>query len=96
MAALLVYHRAAYRQRIAFGPATVVVPVSRWSHDEKEIAYRDILELSEVTANGQRFLRVTHAGGEYRINAALLPSRAAFAEVGERLAAKVREARPAE
>ena len=87
----LAYHRIAFRQRLAFGPASLTVPVSRWSHVEKEIAYSDIKELTERTISGQRFLYVTHPGGKYTITAAMLPSRAVFDEVCELLAARVRE-----
>ena len=96
IAAFLAYHRLTFRQRLAFGPTAVIVPVSRWSREEKEIAYRDILGLSEATISGQRFLYVTHPGGKYTITASMLPSRAAFAEVCELLAVKAQEARLSE
>jgi len=41
LAAFLAYHRLTSRQRIAFGPAALTVPASRWSRAEKEFAYRD-------------------------------------------------------
>src|SRR4051794_30558933 len=41
LAAFLVYHRVTFRQRLVVGPAAVTVPASRWSREEKEIAYRD-------------------------------------------------------
>jgi hypothetical protein len=96
IAALLAYHRLAYQQRLAFGPAALIVPVSRWSRAEKEIAYRDIRELSRVTVNGQRFLYVMHLGGKHTIAASMLPSREAFEEICELLAARVRESQPVE
>lgn len=92
IAAFLAYHRVTFHQRLAFGPAAMTVPASRWSREEKEIAYRDIASLSEATISGQRFLYVTHTGGKYTITASMLPSKAAFGEVCELLAAKVREA----
>jgi hypothetical protein len=101
VAAFLAYHRLAYRQRLAFASATLIVPASRWSRFEKMIAYRDIRELSERSISGQRFLDIVHVGGKYTINAAMLSSQVAFEEVRRLLAAKVREAqspeqRPAE
>jgi hypothetical protein len=95
-AAVLAYHRLAYRQRLAFRAAALTVPASRWSRREKEIVYREIKELRQTTISGQRFLHVTHDGGKYTITASMLPSRAAFEEVCELLAARVRESQRAD
>jgi hypothetical protein len=94
VAALLAYHWTAYRQRLAFGPAALIVPAWRFSRRETEIAYADVHGLSTRTINGQRFLDVIHAGGKYTITASLLPSRGAFDEVCELLAERVRGSRP--
>jgi hypothetical protein len=91
VAILIAYHRLTYRQRLAFGVSSLIGPTSRWSRQEREIAYRDIRELSTITISGQRFLYITHLGGKYTIAASLLPSKAAFEEVCELLATKVRE-----
>jgi hypothetical protein len=96
LAAILGYHRASFQQRLVFGSKGVMVPVSRWSREDKEIAYRDIVGLSEATISGQRFLYVTHLGGKYTITATMLPSQKVFAEVSDLLAARVREAHAAE
>jgi hypothetical protein len=96
LVAFLAYHRLRFRQRLAFGPAAVTVPVSRWSAQEKEIAYRDISALSTAQISGQRFLYITHPGGRYTITASMLPSKAAFAEVCALLEDKVRVARSVE
>ncbi|MBE7463852.1 MAG: hypothetical protein HS116_10135 [Planctomycetes bacterium] len=87
----LVYQRVAFHQRLVFGPAAMTVPASRWSREEKVIAYQDISALTETVVSGQRFLYVMHPGGRYTIAATLLPSNAAFAEICALLAAKVRE-----
>src|SRR5262249_23463030 len=92
----LAYHRLAFRQRLAFGTTSVTVPASRWSREEKEIAYQDVSSLNKATMNGQMFLYVTHLGGKYIINASMLSSKAVFAEVCELLATRVREAHSAE
>ena len=89
---LLVYHRLTFHQRIAFTPTTVVVPVSRWSREEMEILYRDILALATNKVYGQRFLYVEHVGGKYTIDGAMLPSKAAFAEIRDLLASRAEEA----
>jgi hypothetical protein len=47
--------------------------------------------VSGATINGQRLLYVRHVGGTYTIDAPMLPSRAAFDEVCELLATRVRE-----
>jgi hypothetical protein len=96
IAAFLAYHRLTTRQRIAFGPSALTVPASRWSREEKELAYRDIVALFETTVSGQRFLYITHPGGKYTIDASMLPSKSAFVEMCELLAACVREAHAAE
>jgi hypothetical protein len=95
MAAFLVYHRVTFQQRLVFGPAALTVPASRWSREEKEIAYRDIQALSSATISGQRFLYITHSGGKHTITASMLPSKAAFEEVCQLLAERVRESLPA-
>lgn len=92
MAAFLAYHRVTFQQRLVFNPAAMTVPASWWSREEKEIAYRDIVTLSEARIYWQRFLYVTHPGGKYAIRAFMLPSKAAFAEVRVLLAAKVQAA----
>jgi hypothetical protein len=94
IAALLVYHRVNFQQRLVFGPVAMTVPESRWSREEQEIAYRDIDSLSTVTVSGQRFLNVMHSGGKFTITASMLPSKAAFDEVCELLAEKVRASHP--
>lgn len=90
-----VYRRLVYQPRLAFGPKAMMMPASTWSAEESEIAYRDIRELSVVSGSGQRFLYVTHIGGKRRIAASMLPSKAAFDDIHELLAAKVREAQAA-
>lgn len=93
ISAFLAYHRLTFHQRLAFGPAAVILPRSRWSAEDKVIAYRDISALSTARIYGQRFLYVTHAGGPSTIMASMLPSKAAFDEVCELLEDKVRAAR---
>ena len=84
----LIYHRFTYNQRLTLGATALRVPKSRFSHEVAAIAYRDIRDLSEARVNGQRFLYVVHPGGKYTIVAAMLPSKAAFEEVRDILAAK--------
>jgi len=95
IAAFLACHRLIFHQRIAFGATALLVPASRWSSVEKQIDYRDIQALSHAQVSGQRFLYVTHSGGQYAITASMLPSKTAFEEVCALLAAKVRALRPA-
>ncbi|MGL4462829.1 MAG: hypothetical protein ACRC1K_11820 [Planctomycetia bacterium] len=95
LAALLAIQRLSIRQRLAFGSTAFSAPASLWSRENMEIAYRDVLALSVTTIGGQRFLYVTHRGGKSVVNASMLPSKAAFAEVCELLAAKTDEARTA-
>jgi hypothetical protein len=95
IAVFLAYHRLTFRQRIAFGATVLLVPASRWSSAEQQIGYRDVQALSKTQVSGQRFLYVTHSGGTYVLTASMLPSKAAFEEVCELLAAKVQALRPA-
>jgi hypothetical protein len=80
-AALLVFHRLRFRQRIAFTPDAVLLPRSRWSAEERRVAYRAITGLSRSEAYGQRLLRVSYDGGAIHIVASMLPSREAFEEI---------------
>jgi hypothetical protein len=93
IAAFLARHRFVFRQRLAFGSTGLIVPASRWSQEEKEIAYRDISALSEAKISGQRFLYITHSEGKYTINASMLPSKDAYAEFCELLSLNVNAAR---
>ncbi len=95
IAALLAYLRLTVRMRLAFGVTGMTVPSSHWTSEEKEIAYRDIVAVTEATVSGQRFLYVTHPGGKYTILASMLPSKAAFAEIRDFLAARVEEGQAA-
>ena len=95
IAAFLACHHLIFHQRIAFSATALLVPVSRWSSAEQQIGYRDIQALSKTQVSGQRFLYVTHSGGQYVITASMLPSKAALEEVCELLAAKVQALRPA-
>jgi hypothetical protein len=92
ISAFLAYHRLTLHQRLTLGPAAVIFPESRWSADEKVIAYRDISALSTDRIHGQQFLYITHLRGTYTIMASMLPSKAAFDEVCEFLEDKVRAA----
>jgi hypothetical protein len=80
-AALLVLHRLNLRQRIAFTPDAVLLPKSRWSSEERRVAYSAITGLSRSEVYGQRFLRVSYDGGAVEIAASMLPSREVFEEV---------------
>ncbi|MDO5625820.1 MAG: hypothetical protein Q4G71_14155 [Pseudomonadota bacterium] len=93
LAAFMAYQRMAGRQqRLVLGVDALTVPASRWSADERLIAYGDVLSLSESAASGQRLLHIHHRGGKHIIAAAMLPSRAAYEEICEWLVARVRDA----
>jgi hypothetical protein len=77
----LAVHRLTFEQRLTFGPTAMTVPASRWSRTTKQIAYRDIRQLSIATVSGQTFLHVHHVGGKFTVVASMLPSREAFDEV---------------
>jgi hypothetical protein len=89
LAGCLVYHRLRYRQQLAFGPEALCVPRSRWSREVLEIPYKSMHSLSESIVGWQRFLYVHHAAGKYTINASMLPSKAAYADVAALLARKM-------
>jgi hypothetical protein len=71
----LAYHRIAFRQRLAFGPTSLIVPASRWSHAETEIPYHDMQRLSAARISGQRFLYIQHPGGSTRSPPRCCPRR---------------------
>ena len=89
--ASLAYHRLNFQQRLAFRSEALVVPVSRWSHEEIGIAYRDIVELSHFEYKGNRSFIIKHKGGRFTISEAWLSSRAVFNEVCELLNDHVQE-----
>ena len=89
----LAYSRLSFKQRLVFRSEALVVPVSRWSHKEMEIAYRDIVEISQFEISNYRFFIIKHKGGRLTISEAWLPSRAVFNEVSELLDARVQEAK---
>jgi hypothetical protein len=86
----LAYHRLTFEQRLTFGPTVMTVPSSRWSRATRQIAYRDIRQVTVASVSGQTFLHVHHTGGKSTIVASMLPSPAAFDEVRALLAAKAR------
>jgi len=88
----LAYHRLTFQQRLVFGPAAMTGPASRWSKQERQIAYRDITGLSMTTFRGQKFLYIAHPDGKYTIAATMLPSGKAFSEVCELLTSRVQNA----
>jgi hypothetical protein len=77
----LTFHRLKYRQRITLTAADIIVPVSRWSADEKLIEYKDISSLSESNVSGQTFLYLFHSGGKYIINRSMPPSKKVCREI---------------
>src|SRR5439155_1086594 len=44
----MVFHRARFRQRVALTPEAILVPASRWSHEERAIPYGEILAVSKT------------------------------------------------
>lgn len=85
----LAFHRLTFEQRLTLGPTAITFPASRWSRATKQIAYREIRQLSMATVSGQTFLHVHHVGGKFTIVASMLPSREAFDEVRALLAGKI-------
>jgi len=86
----LTFHRLKFRQRIAFTQTGVIVPVSRWSADEKLIEYKNISALSESNVSGQTFLYLFHSGGKYIINRGMLPSKKNYLEIVELLERRIK------
>ena len=87
--AVLMYRRRALGQRLVFGPTSMTVPASYWSRDEKEIAYRDIQDISERMYRGVQSLYIKHSGGKEIIAEGMLPSGAAYMEIRALLIARV-------
>jgi len=85
----LTFHRLKFRQRIALTAAGIIVPVSRWSADEKLIEYKNISALSESNVSGQTFLNLFHSDGKYIINRSMLPSKKLYREIIELLEQRI-------
>jgi len=86
----LIFHRLKFRQRIALTATGIIVPVSRWSADEKLIEYKNISALSESNVSGQTFLYLFHLDGKYIINRSMLPSKKLYREIIELLEQRVK------
>ena len=89
---VLAVDRLFFRRRVAFTSTSLLLP-KPWSFwQEETIDYQAItgLDVSKVAEHGPRCLYVTHGGGRREIPEAMLPSRAAFAEVCALLTARVR------
>lgn len=85
----LIFHRLKYNQRIAFGDTGLLVPLSRFSSQEKTIDYKDIIRLEITNVSGQKFLNIYHSGEKYIVNYNMLPSKSAFEELTEILNRKI-------
>jgi hypothetical protein len=66
---------------LAFTTDAILLPSSRWSSEETAIPYNEIVKLSSVEMNGQRFLYLYRNNTKFTITASLLPSRESFDEV---------------
>jgi hypothetical protein len=84
--------RLSLRRRVAFTPTSLLLPKPGWCSEEEAIDYQALaeLEVSKSGGGGPRYLYVTYRDGRRRIAEAWLPSRAAFEDVCELLAARVR------
>ncbi|QVL31259.1 hypothetical protein KIH39_20790 [Telmatocola sphagniphila] len=89
----LTYHRMTFHQRVVIGPQSIIVPASRWSHEEKEIEYRNIINLSRSEINKLLIIYIMHTGGKNHINADFMPSKAAYEECCELITSRVRASR---
>jgi hypothetical protein len=92
--ALLIVARLLHQHRVAFTKTCLLVPRSSWSSDEVAIPYEAITGLSTSGIRNTRRLYVTHTGGKYRIAELLLPTKVAFEDVYELLAARARASQP--
>lgn len=87
----LVWHRLTFHQRLAFTTHGLLLPAGRWSRTEQSITYTDIHRLEVQQVQQQRFLHIHHTGGKLTLTAAMLPSKAAFDEVCDALAARLED-----
>lgn len=78
---LLAVLRLIRTQRIVLTPTAVILPKSRWSSAEITIPYLVITDLSFSQANGQRLLRIRHAGGTVTISSWFLHTNEHFDQV---------------
>jgi hypothetical protein len=83
-------HRLNGRDRIVFAPSALVVPKSRWSHEERSIPYASITGLRVWAFAREKCLTIRHRGGRYQLVQSYLESPAVFAEIGTLLAERVK------
>jgi hypothetical protein len=91
----ILYHRLTARQRIIFASESLILPISRWSSQEREIPYQHIKGMSVTEENRKRAIQIRHQGGIDMIHGSMLPT-GTFEEVWMTLVQKTRENRPNE
>lgn len=85
----LTYLRLTLHQRLVIDQNALIVPVNRWSAEELEIKYEEIVALSRSEVQGQQFLHVVHPGGRYYITSSMLGSNSDFEEICSLLKSRV-------
>lgn len=85
VAILMACHRVIRSQRIVLTPTAIIVPKSRWSHEEIAIPYARIADIAESQAGKHRFLKILYFHGKIEIQASMLPTRMAYETIRETL-----------
>jgi hypothetical protein len=86
---LMAAHRLIHTQRIVLTPTAIVVPKGRVVWKAVVIPYSTILDLSVSQVYRQRFLKITHQGGEIAIASSFLPTNRDFESIHDSLVEEI-------
>lgn len=90
IAGMLIFHRLACDQRIAFTSNAILLPASPWSKEETTIPFNEIVKLASAEVSGQRFLYLYRNNNtKFTITGSLLPSKQSFDEIHTFLETKI-------
>jgi hypothetical protein len=81
VAGLLAMMRLTVHQRIALSETSITIPRSRWSSEEVEVPFGDIIELSASEVSGHRFLKIVYNGGKFTLAASMLSRKEDFNDI---------------
>ncbi len=72
-------------QRIVLQPGALVLPVGRWSKEERVVRFDEIEDIEYHNITGQRILTLWYGQGKTSISASMLPAQRDFLEIAQHL-----------
>jgi hypothetical protein len=93
VAGFLALVRLTVHQRIALTETSITIPLSRWSSEEVQVQFSEIIQLSASEVSRQRFLKIVYNGGKFTLTASMLPRKEDFDAICVALSQGVKVAR---